>query len=78
MTFAPFIITLILLRFMDSQINAHYDIYGNFNRLGSKYETLIIPIVITLFSLAFNWLTKKITTQYKNTDNDTTKKDKKV
>lgn len=50
----PLIITVIVLPLLPDRIPAHYDFSGNITRYGSKYETLIIPIVAIV--LCFFWL----------------------
>jgi len=45
----PLAITLILFPFFPARIPAHYDIAGNTDRWGSKYELFIIPIFIIIF-----------------------------
>lgn len=43
---------------MNDKVAMHYDISGNVDRYGSKYENFILPvsiIVITIFGLIFIW-----------------------
>lgn len=57
-TFIPLIATLLLIRFLPAEVPMHYDIEGNIDRWGSKYEQLILPgviIVMTLFMQALIW-----------------------
>ncbi len=51
LSFIPMLITLIVLRFVPDRIPAHYDTLGNIDRYGSKYELLLLPGVIVLFSI---------------------------
>lgn len=41
----PLVITLIALPSLPEQIPAHYNIYGQVDRWGSKYESLILPAI---------------------------------
>lgn len=50
-SFAPAIITAILLFFMKEIIPTHYNINGDIDRWGSKYENLIFPAIIIVFYL---------------------------
>lgn len=51
LTFLPMIITVIAIRFMEDKVPMHYDMVGNVDRYGSKYEKLIFPIFIILLTL---------------------------
>lgn len=44
----PLIITLAVLQFMPSSIPVHYNMAGEIDRWGSKYESLILPVIILL------------------------------
>lgn len=50
----PFIINLIFLYFLPNEIPMHYNIYGKIDRMGSKFEVLIFPMIILL--LSFFWI----------------------
>lgn len=43
--------TAIVLQFMPGSVPMHYDMAGNIDRWGSKYENLIFPIIILVMSL---------------------------
>lgn len=45
------VLTGIVLQFMPDDVPMHYDIAGNIDRWGSKYENLIFPAIILLLSL---------------------------
>ena len=45
----PLLITLIALNFLPEQIPAHYGANGEVTRWGSKYESLIVPIISIFF-----------------------------
>lgn len=54
----PLIITLCVLPLLPSEIPGHYDISGNVTRYGSKYETLLLPIVSLLMGLFWELMAK--------------------
>lgn len=45
----PLVLTLLALPFLPDQIPAHYDISNQVDRWGSKFETLILPVMVVLF-----------------------------
>ena len=49
-SFISLIGTVIVLQFMPDRIPMHYDMAGNIDRWGSKYESLIFPILILAIS----------------------------
>lgn len=55
----PILITIISLSILPDQIPAHYGIDGQVTRWGSKYETLMLPIMIILFGLFMVWMSKR-------------------
>lgn len=46
-----FVLTAIVLQFMPDSVPMHYDLAGNADRWGSKYENFLFPVVILLLSL---------------------------
>lgn len=68
-TLLPSFITVIAIKYLPNQIPAHYDIAGNIDRWGSKYEKFIFPVIIILLTLHWylyiNYFKKK---QSKSTD----------
>ncbi len=46
--FLPLIVSMIALIFLPDLIPVHYNIKNEIDRWGSKYEILIIPIIIIL------------------------------
>ncbi len=44
-------LTVVMMLFMPDQIPAHYNGAGVIDRIGSKYESLIWPAVVSLFGL---------------------------
>ena len=55
LTAIPLIVTGIVLPAFPEQVPMHYDIYGNIDRWGSKYEQLIFPIIIVIFSIFWHF-----------------------
>ena len=49
--------TAAVLQFMPDRVPMHYDIAGNIDRWGSKYENLIFPVIIIILSLFMTVLT---------------------
>ena len=47
--FLPLAVVLIALQFLPELIPAHYDMNNQVTRWGSKYETLIFPVITVLF-----------------------------
>lgn len=45
------VLTVVVLQFMPDSVPMHYDLAGNIDRWGSKYENLIFPAIILLLSL---------------------------
>jgi uncharacterized membrane protein len=58
LTFSPIVFVLITLPFFPDTIPAHYDMAGNINRWGSKYELLILPVMILAFLFFMLAITK--------------------
>ena len=49
-------VTLLVLRELPAVIPAHYDFAGNVTRYGSKYELLILPVILLLVSFGSRFL----------------------
>ena len=49
-------VTLLVLRELPAEIPAHYDFAGNMTRYGSKYELLILPVILLLISFGSRFL----------------------
>lgn len=47
----PFAVNIILLPFLPREIPMHYNSLGEVDRIGSKFEVLIFPVVILLITL---------------------------
>ena len=51
LSFLPLIGTAVSIQFMPEKVPMHYDLSGNIDRWGSKYELLIIPVIILVIML---------------------------
>lgn len=51
------VLTVIALQCMPDSVPLHYDLSGTIDRWGSKYENLLFPAIILLFSLHWHLLT---------------------
>lgn len=49
-------VTLLVLRELPAEIPAHYDFAGNVTRYGSKYELLILPVILLSVSFGSRFL----------------------
>lgn len=49
--FLPLAVTLLTLQYLPEQIPAHYGIDNQVNRWGSKYEALILPVIVVFFGI---------------------------
>ena len=57
LTIFPFLITLFAIQFMPDSVPMHYDIYGNIDRWGIKYELFILPSIILLLTMMWKvWI----------------------
>lgn len=56
--FLPLAVTLIALQYLPEEIPAHYDFHHQVTRWGSKYESLIFPIIIVIFGIIMLVVTK--------------------
>ena len=55
-SFLPLIATAFALRFLPESIPMHYDLAGNIDRWGSKYESLIYPVILLLMAVFWTLL----------------------
>ncbi len=55
------LITVILLAFMPDTIPAHYNVHGEIDRFGSKYESLLFPVTTIGMGLFFLGMQKLVT-----------------
>lgn len=56
--FLPLLITVFILPFLPEQIPAHYNFAGEVDRWGSKYESLIFPVVTVGMGFFMLWMAK--------------------
>lgn len=68
--FLPLPVTLISLVFLPDQIPAHYGSDNQVTRWGSKYETLLFPVVTIIFGLFMLGISKFSSDQEKNGKNN--------
>ncbi|MDE6595703.1 MAG: SdpI family protein [Oscillospiraceae bacterium] len=61
----PLIIVLIALQFLPEKIPAHYDLYMNIDRWGSKYESLLFP-AFTILMAAFMYGMSRFSAKHEN------------
>ena len=67
-SFFSLIGTAIVLQIMPENIPMHYDIAGNIDRWGSKFENLIFPTIIILVSLFWTLLISHYEKKASNTE----------
>ena len=63
-------VTLLVLRELPAEIPAHYDFAGNVTRYGSKYELLILPVVLLLLSFGSRFLLLHFHRKAEQTESD--------
>lgn len=68
--FLPLVVVLIALQFLPEQIPAHYDMNNQVTRWGSKYETLIFPVITVLFGYFMLAMAKLSSKQEENGSNN--------
>ena len=68
--FLPLAATLVALWYLPDTIPAHYGADGQVNRWGSKYEMLILPLMIPLFGLFMLAMAKVAKKQEKTGENN--------
>lgn len=66
-SFVPLFITAFAMIFMNDTVPAHYDASGKVDRYGSKFEYLILPLIILAFYVFWKLYIKFYATS--NTDN---------
>lgn len=55
-SFIPLPVTAVVLQFMPESVPMHYDMAGNVDRWGSRYENLIFPVVILVLAVFMSLL----------------------
>ncbi|MBQ2795566.1 MAG: DUF1648 domain-containing protein, partial [Oscillospiraceae bacterium] len=68
--FLPLLVTLITLPFLPESIPAHYNLAGEIDRWGSKYESLIFPVFIIGIGFFMLWMAKVSAKQEENGKNN--------
>ncbi len=70
--FLPVAVTLVALQYLPEQIPAHYDFHQQVTRWGSKYESLIFPVISVVFG-GIMLLVKKVAAKQEGsgTNNET-------
>ena len=68
--FLPLVVVLIALQFLPEQIPAHYDMNNQVTHWGSKYETLIFPVITVLFGYFMLAMAKLSSKQEENGSNN--------
>lgn len=68
--FLPLAVVLIALQFLPELIPAHYDMNNQVTRWGSKYETLIFPVITVLFGYFMLAMAKLSSKQEENGSNN--------
>lgn len=58
MVLLTFVVTGIFLTAAPEQIPVHYDIRGNIDRWGSKYEFLVFPVISLVFGCTMAWIAR--------------------
>lgn len=71
--FLPIIITLCALPFLPSEVPAHYNAAGAVTRYGSKYESIILPIIIIPFGYFMLYMGKLASKDETNQNNNNEK-----
>lgn len=66
------VITAVMLQFMPDTVPAHYNAAGEIDRLGSKYESFIFPIITAAMGLFFLLMNKWIQTRQDMKDSERT------
>ena len=66
LTYLPMGITLILLPFFPDTVPAHYNALGEVDRYGSKYELLILPLMVIGFGYLMRGMAKLAEKQEQN------------
>ena len=54
----PLVVTAAVLPFMPEQVPMHYDVEGNVDRMGSRYELFLMPLLILLIVAVSSFVTR--------------------
>lgn len=66
----PLPATALSLLFLPDQIPAHYGADNQVTRWGSKYETLLLPLLVILFGVFMRWISRLAARQEKTGSNN--------
>lgn len=69
-TFLPLIITSAVIQFMPDRVPMHYDMAGNIDRYGSKFESFIFPVIIILMTAFLMRMVSGFTKKAETSDTD--------
>ncbi|MCR4673459.1 MAG: SdpI family protein [Lachnospiraceae bacterium] len=70
-TIIAFVGTAVVLLFMPDSVPMHYDVEGNIDRWGSKYENFIFPVIIMVMSIFWSLIARYFN---KRAENETDEK----
>lgn len=70
LSLVPLIITAVALQFLPDSVPMHYNMAGQIDRWGSKYENLIFPVLILAFTLFWHLLIRLYEKKAKNAASD--------
>ena len=63
LTLIPLVMAMIVLPFLPDTIPVHFDLNGNVNRWGSRYESLVLPAIAAATGLFMIWVTKFVSSK---------------
>ncbi len=66
----PLLVTLVVIKFLPESLPAHYDMNGNIDRWGSKYEQLLLPVTIILLTLFWQLFINHFRKKAEKTDDE--------
>ena len=64
LTLLPMFITAVALKFMPDKVPMHYNMSGEIDRWGSKYENFIFPCIIIVMTVFWKLLMRKERTNF--------------
>ncbi len=70
LTRLPLTVTLISFFFMPDTVPVHFDVNNNVDRWGSKYELLILPIIVLVIGIVFLLVSKHVNKKEENGNNN--------
>ncbi len=69
-TLIPAVITAAVMNFMPDNVPMHYDINGNIDRWGSKYENFVFPVMIVVITIFWLCLISHYKKKQQNAENE--------